>query len=286
MEDAAMKAYAADISRGADMTSQAINAFAALQESSAEATVKTHSQMPGPSALPARAIDPLMPPIDVLEEEEQEKRERMKKKGEVKSWTNETEATQSMWCEAKSDEGHTYFWNVKTGDTKWEVPKEGYMTLEEYNRLNKLAEAQQQLQLHKESMFMRGNADEIVAKYYREKLKERRPKPTPSEVAKVEEEKEQYKTYEEPGWSAKPLGEWTTVTNTEPMPVDLQLPEPTHNYVYVPAAHTEPEPPIKKFKEKTITSLPVDDESAGAFSTFKKRKIAIKRSARQRNDDE
>lgn len=45
------------------------------------------------------------------------------------------------------------------------MPKEGYMTLEEYNRLNKLAEAQQQLQLHKESMFMRGNADEIVAKY-------------------------------------------------------------------------------------------------------------------------
>lgn len=39
------------------------------------------------------------------------------------------------------------------------------MTLEEYNRLNTLAEAQQQLQLHKESMFMRGNADEIVAKY-------------------------------------------------------------------------------------------------------------------------
>lgn len=44
------------------------------------------------------------------------------------------------------------------------APKEGYMTLEEYNRLNKLAEAKQQLQLYKESMFMRGNADEIVAK--------------------------------------------------------------------------------------------------------------------------
>lgn len=106
---------AADISRGADMTSQAIKAFTALQESSTEATVKTHSQMPGPSALPTRAIDPLMPPIDVLEEEEQEKRERMKRKGEVKSWENEAESTESMWCEAKSEEGHTYYWNVKTG---------------------------------------------------------------------------------------------------------------------------------------------------------------------------
>lgn len=97
------------------MTSQAIQAFAALQDSSTEATVKTHSQAPGPSALPARAIDPLMPPIDVLEEEEQEKRERMKKKGEARSWGNEGETTESMWCEAKSDEGHTYYWNVKTG---------------------------------------------------------------------------------------------------------------------------------------------------------------------------
>lgn len=97
------------------MTSQAIRAFTALQESSAEATVKTHSQTPGPSSFPTRAIDPLMPPIDVLEEEEQEKRERMKRRGDVRSTENEAEATQSMWCEAKSDEGHTYYWNVKTG---------------------------------------------------------------------------------------------------------------------------------------------------------------------------
>lgn len=99
------------------MTSQAIKAFTDLKESSSEASVKTNGQMPGPSALPARAIDPLMPPIDVLEEEEREKRERMKKKGEVKSWSNETESSESMWCEARSDEGHTYYWNVKTGGT-------------------------------------------------------------------------------------------------------------------------------------------------------------------------
>ncbi|KAG4072322.1 hypothetical protein HA402_004254 [Bradysia odoriphaga] len=284
MEDAAMRAYASDISRGADMTSQAIRAFTALQESTAETTVKTHSQVPGPSSLPTRAIDPLMPPIDVLEEEEQEKRERMKKRGDT--WENEAEPVQSMWCEAKSDEGHTYYWNVKSGDTTWNVPKEGYMTLEEYNRLNTLAEAQQQLKLHKESMFMRGNADEIVAKFHREKLKERRAKPTPTEIAKVEEEKEQYKTYEDPDWSAKPLGAWTTVSQTEPKPIDLQLPEPTHNYVYVPAAHVQPEAPIRKFKEKTISSLPVDDETADTSNTFKKRKTAIKRNVRQRNDDE
>lgn len=117
-------------------------------------------------------------------------------------------------------------------------------------------------------------------------MKERRPKPTPAEVKKDEEEKDQYKIYEEPGWSAKPLGEWTTVSQTVAKPVDLQLPEPSHQYVYVPAAHTLPEPPIKKFKEKTISSLPVDDEGSNTLNTFKKRKTAIKRNVRQRNDDE
>lgn len=103
-------------------------------------------------------------------------------------------------------------------------------------------------------------------------------------MAKVEEEKEQYKTYEEPGWSAKPLGQWTTVSETKHP--DLQLPEPTHQYVYVPAAHVEPEPPIKKFKEKTISSLPVDEDGSNTMNTFKKRKTAVKRNVRQRVDDE
>lgn len=102
----------------------------------------------------------------------------------------------------------------------------------------------------------------------------------------MEEEKEQYKTYEEPGWSAKSIGEWTTVSHNEPKPVDLQLPETSHNYVYVPAANIEPEVPVKKFKEKTINSLPVDDDSSGISNTFKKRKTAIKRNVRQRTDDE
>lgn len=51
-----------------------------------------------------------------------------------------------------------------SADSRWDVPKEGYMTLEEYNRINKIAETQQKIQLQKDSMYMRGNADEIVAK--------------------------------------------------------------------------------------------------------------------------
>jgi WW domain-binding protein 4 len=51
----------------------------------------------------------------------------------------------------------------------------------------------------------------------------------------------------------------------------------------VPAAAVAPEPPVKKFKEKTVTSLEGECSVPGTF--FKKRKIAG-RSARQRNDDD
>ena len=197
MEDAAMRAYTADIHSGADMTSRAIRALNAATESATTSdgndridttmTVSTNGSVPGPAALPRNAIDPLMPPVDILEEEEMAKRERMKRKASgLPAWSAES-GEGSMWCEAKSDEGHTYYWNVKTGSKEiiflnhqllfflfgicivteavWEPPKEGYMSIEEYNRINSLAEKQQQIKLQQDSMYMRGNADEIVAKY-------------------------------------------------------------------------------------------------------------------------
>lgn len=63
------------------------------------------------------------------------------------------------------------------------------------------------------------------------------------------------------------------------------MPEQTNDYVYVPAAHTEPEPPIKKFKEKTIVKLEIDDGN-DIKNTFKKRNVGIKRNVRQRTDDD
>lgn len=135
MEDAAMRAYALDICNGADMTSKAINALHGGTDStnnesstaSASAsmpfvgpsptveTIRTNGMRPGPAALPARAIDPMLPPIDIMEEEEKAKRERMKRKNEAKPWESlDDVGNSSMWCEAKSDDGDTYYWNVKT----------------------------------------------------------------------------------------------------------------------------------------------------------------------------
>lgn len=105
-----------------------------------------------------------------------------------------------------------------------------------------------------------------------------------------------YAPFEDVGETeARPLGQWQTVApateSVAPAPVDLQLPHVVQNYVCVPAANVAPEPPVKKFKEKVVTSLA---PSVGEMSTagsganeFKKRKgVAAKRNMRQRLDDD
>lgn len=107
-----MKAYQQDILRAGDMTTQSLNAAVAAAAAGFDevSSASTDRSMPGPSAIPRRAIDPMLPPIDILEDEEREKRAKMKRK-----INPDGTSEQSMWVEAKSDEGHTYFWNVKTG---------------------------------------------------------------------------------------------------------------------------------------------------------------------------
>lgn len=124
MEEAALKAYAQDISRGADITTREMNAAVAAiataptaddypDQSAMVAAAPTHRNAPGPSAIPTRAIDPLLPPIDVLGDEERAKKAKMKRKATGPPGTDTKE--ESMWVEAKTDEGHTYYWNVKSG---------------------------------------------------------------------------------------------------------------------------------------------------------------------------
>lgn len=69
------------------------------------------------------------------------------------------------------------------------------------------------------------------------------------------------------------------------MPVDLELPNIEHHYIAPVVSDIVYEPPVKRFKEKTITNL--DPEVASGTSTsFKKRKFAAKGNARKRLDDD
>lgn len=59
-------------------------------------------------------------------------------------------------------------------ETVWEKPKEGCLPLAEFNRISEQAKHLQEVHAEQESKFMVQNADEMVAKYNREKLKQRR----------------------------------------------------------------------------------------------------------------
>lgn len=84
------------------------------------------------------------------------------------------------------------------------------MTIEEYDRLNLVFEAKQMQQTHEESKYMRENADELAAKFKRERLKALKPKPTPEEQQEEEEIRDSYEAHE-PGTAARPFGAWQTV---------------------------------------------------------------------------
>lgn len=122
MEDAALKAYAKDIKRAGDITTQELNAQVAAATAAAFQEESSTNDMPGPSLMPTRKIDPMLQglPEDFMEEEEKEKRAKLKRKANATatSATSNGSKEQSMWIEAKNDDGYTYYWNVKTGGNK------------------------------------------------------------------------------------------------------------------------------------------------------------------------
>jgi WW domain-binding protein 4 len=56
-------------------------------------------------------------------------------------------------------------------ESAWEKPKEGFMTVKEYEKLNDIAIAKQEEEQVRESKYTVENADELAAKYKRERLK-------------------------------------------------------------------------------------------------------------------
>lgn len=117
MEEAALKAYAQDINNGLDITTQELNATAAAAAANFEdggAFSVSNSSMPGPSAMPIRQkpVDPLAIPEELFERDE---KKRDKKRKAPTNTLNDSTNEQSMWVEAKNDDGYSYYWNVKTG---------------------------------------------------------------------------------------------------------------------------------------------------------------------------
>lgn len=92
MNEAAMKAYMVDVSAGADMTSRAISM--AMNSGREESR---------------KQVDPMMPLIDPYAPE------HMPSVSKTSTTVAQAPVNDgSLWCEAITDEGHTYYWNVKT----------------------------------------------------------------------------------------------------------------------------------------------------------------------------
>nr|XP_023027127.1 WW domain-binding protein 4 [Leptinotarsa decemlineata] len=175
-----------------------------------------------------------------------------------------SEDSKTVWHEAKSKEGNTYYWNTLTNESVWEPPKEGYLSIKE-QREQKDSETTKQLkevdkyrrtEALQRIQVQKMEEDEERARIAREKMKERRvvddiPEPV-------------YGPIIDPGKN-DPYGKWQTVK--EEKVVDLQLPVLQEQFE-CPVVY-EPEPVKKEFKERTVESLDTCEQS----STFKKRKI-------------
>ncbi|KAH8393967.1 hypothetical protein KR215_011304, partial [Drosophila sulfurigaster] len=274
MEEAAMKSYAQDIhGHHGDMTARSIHTvLGANAAASSSGSSKLSYGKP-------RQVDPMRLEGD-SDEEEDSRRVNVDKVG------SEAVPDASLWVEGKSDEGHTYYWNVKTNESVWEPPKEGFLSYEEYERINQLAINQQEITQAEESLRFRANVDEEVARFNRERHAQLYRKPESSKEKKQKEEKRlEFKTEEEA--ATKEIGQWQVVeTKPAAAPIDWELPQ-TDYYVAAPVVSALPdsEPPVKRFKEKTITTLDAGASSCSGSSTFKKRKFANKGNARKPLDD-
>ncbi|XP_055681270.1 WW domain-binding protein 4 [Lutzomyia longipalpis] len=290
MEEAAMAAYAQDISRNADMTSQNINRT--LKEAGLDAE---SIAVPGTSAAATeemprvrmKPVDPLLPPVDV---QEMAFMNAQRAAAAANDGDTIVPKDPTLWCEAKSPEGYTYYWNVKTNESIWEAPKEGYLSLEEYNKINAEATKQQEMLAVRETKDFVASAEEFVAKNKRERLKERRVKNDGDSIKDKWAQQEDYQAVDcFVSATAGPYGKWETVTPKEEKFTDLQLPKVRYTPAYGPPV-IDPTPqnvePMRNFKEK---ELKLDDATASSTpGVFKKRKIQPmnKKNARQRlNDD-
>ncbi|ALC37927.1 CG4291, partial [Drosophila busckii] len=274
MEEAAMKSYSQDLhGRYGDMTARSINTVM-----NATATSSSSSRVQHGSTR-QRQVDPMR--WEGLASDDEEDNRRVG----VDKVAADAAPQASLWVEGKSDEGHTYYWNVKTNESVWEPPKEGFLSYEEYERINQLAVNQQEIMQAEESLRCRANADEEVARYNRERhaLLYRKPE-TAKEKKQKEEKRQEFKTEEDA--ATKEIGRWQAVqAKPEVAPIDWELPRTLYTEIAPVVNVPEYEPPVKRFKEKTITSLDDEPSTSSAPATFKKRKFANKGNARKALDD-
>ncbi|KAF6210265.1 hypothetical protein GE061_013369 [Apolygus lucorum] len=236
MEEAAMKAYLNDMKSNPDFTSQQI-----IQTLEERGELHRLDEVEGKKKSPPPAA----------------KAQNIKSSKIAVKETKET-----TWVQMTSDEGHTYYWNVETNESTWEVPEGSYKSMADYQ--SELEAAKTKADAMKE---------ELRAFKARENMKKLKPK-----VVTVEEDEDAGASAMGPAPKPDPYGGWTTVIREEPSTIDLQLPKTEEVPIYIPAVRES----RVGMKERKLESLDADDVPA----TFKKRKLGFKGNIRRRTGDE
>ncbi|KAK4298181.1 hypothetical protein Pmani_029462 [Petrolisthes manimaculis] len=220
MEEAALKAYKADIEKNPDITGTTISEIA--KASNAELVVG-------------------------------------KKKGEVNKTEDAADSKKkddhkpkvNVWHEAASPEGQSYYWNVETGESSWEAPAEGYLSLTEQKELKRKKGGS-------------GNKTNNTAD---------NSSGSATKDTKVKKQKSGSKTSAPSIFGPAPKVEaystWQTIQREpEKKQVDLQLPKVQQDEYYGPELVFEK--PVSSFQEKIVKLKQGAGE--GGSVTFKKRK--------------
>ncbi|XP_052871774.1 WW domain-binding protein 4 [Anopheles cruzii] len=293
MNDAAMKAYMQDISACADISSRELYEKQQQEEAKEAAALAVGSAGPvaesaeptgsRPKAPPKRGreADPFYLAGGDSDEDTKSYREKAAAKRKHSEDASKADENRSMWVEAATDEGYTYYWNVKSGESAWECPPEGFMKKAEYEKLSKMAWQKQKETAESDAKYELENADEIAARLRRENMAQifRQNRKAKEDFEKMADRKREAEADAKLDRARNPYGTWEKVEPRDEKPVDLQLPV-VPAPLYVPSV--APEAPQPKFKEKVVDHVPAEVTATVSDAFVKKRKF--QRNVRQRLD--
>ncbi|XP_033224388.1 WW domain-binding protein 4 [Belonocnema kinseyi] len=305
MESAAMAAYLKDVeSNTKDLTAESIILQKKLKPDTSKAETNPN-QMPSASAetnprfqnTVGRNFSHNVDPFDLRKKQKPPSHPKGNPNGGGQSKQNKKQKSKTThegnkgitkrWYEAQSPEGYSYYWNIETNETSWEVPEEGFMSISEQEEEAKEQKIQEELFKQLEVEEAKGKAEILLeqkANSEREKLKEIKKL---REVEKADEEEEKipyrrdYSVPEKP----QPYGSWTTVNVVKTKPIDWQLPT-KKEAVAAPTLQIEQPPPSQRvFKEKTVKRIITgSDDEEEIPSTFKKRNFGQKKLRKRISD--
>lgn len=180
------------------------------------------------------------------------------------------EVKKTRWHEARSPEGDVYYWHSVTGESKWEVPVEGFISMKDQSTKTAAAACAPKKETHKPAKRKSDKHDKsgTKSKFHKNKKKVKTDlpialTPSPSIVG--------------PALAANPYGVWETVRNETPEIIDLQLPTANHKPLKLSQQPLDDEHDTKiEFTEKSVLSITDSTnniDSSNSKLTFKKPKV-------------